>query len=65
MSTAAAEGLLIGGERVASAEGATFDVLNPATAETLATVAEAGPQDVERAVSAATGAYARWARCRR
>jgi acyl-CoA reductase-like NAD-dependent aldehyde dehydrogenase len=60
MSTAAAEGLLIGGERVASAEGATFDVLNPAAGETLATVAEAGPQDVERAVSAATDAYERW-----
>jgi acyl-CoA reductase-like NAD-dependent aldehyde dehydrogenase len=60
MSTAAAEGLLIGGERVASAEGATFTVLNPATAETLATVAEAGTQDVERAVSAALAAYDRW-----
>src|SRR5947209_3608633 len=60
MSTAAAEGLLIGGERTASAEGATFDVLNPATAETLATVAEAGPRDVDRAVSAALGAYERW-----
>ncbi|HET7428971.1 MAG TPA: aldehyde dehydrogenase family protein [Gaiellales bacterium] len=60
MSTAAAEGLLIGGERVASAQGATFDVLNPATAETLATVAEAGPQDVERAVAAAADAYERW-----
>jgi acyl-CoA reductase-like NAD-dependent aldehyde dehydrogenase len=60
MSTAAAEGLLIGGERVAAAEGATFAVVNPATAEPLATVAEAGVQDVERAVSAATSAYERW-----
>ena len=60
MSTTAAEGLLIGGERVASAEGATFAVTNPATAEPLATVAEAGAEDVERAVSAATAAYERW-----
>ncbi len=60
MSAAAAEGLLIGGERVASAEGATFTVLNPATAETLATVAEAGAEDVARAVSAALAAYERW-----
>ncbi|HET6847527.1 MAG TPA: aldehyde dehydrogenase family protein [Gaiellales bacterium] len=60
MSTAAAEGLLIGGERVASAEGATFDVLNPATADRLATVAEAGVEDVERAVSAALRAYDSW-----
>jgi betaine-aldehyde dehydrogenase len=60
MSTAAAEGLLIGGERVASAEGATFTVLNPATAEPLATVAEAGVEDVARAVTAAAGAYESW-----
>jgi acyl-CoA reductase-like NAD-dependent aldehyde dehydrogenase len=60
MSTTAAEGLLIGGERVASAEGATFAVTNPATAEPLATVAEAGAEDVERAVSAAAAAYERW-----
>jgi len=60
MTTAAAEGLLIGGERVAAAEGATFTVVNPATAEPLATVAEAGVADVERAVSAAAGAYERW-----
>jgi betaine-aldehyde dehydrogenase len=60
MSTAAAEGLLIGGERVAAADGATFAVVNPATAEPLATVAEAGVHDVDRAVSAATSAYDRW-----
>jgi acyl-CoA reductase-like NAD-dependent aldehyde dehydrogenase len=60
MSTTAAEGLLIAGERVASAEGTSFAVTNPATGEPLATVAEAGVEDVERAVSAATAAYERW-----
>jgi len=31
MSAAMVEGLVIGGERVAAAEGASFDVQNPAT----------------------------------
>jgi len=39
MSTTAAEGLLIAGERVASAEGTSFAVTNPANGEPLATVA--------------------------
>jgi betaine-aldehyde dehydrogenase len=60
MSTTAAEGLLIAGDRVAAAEGRTFTVLNPATAEQLATVAEAGVEDVDRAVEAALRAYERW-----
>src|SRR5918912_1024294 len=54
MSTTAAEGLLIAGDRVAAAEGRTFTVVNPATAEQLATVAEAGVEDVDRAVVALT-----------
>ena len=60
MSTTATEGLLIAGERGPAAEGRSFDVVNPATAERLATVAEAGAEDVERAVAAATTAYERW-----
>jgi acyl-CoA reductase-like NAD-dependent aldehyde dehydrogenase len=60
MATTAPEGLLIGGERAAAAEGRTFDVVNPATAEPLATVAEGGPEDVDRAVAAAARAYERW-----
>ncbi len=54
------EGLVIGGDRVAAAEGRTFDVVNPATATALASVASAGAEDVDRAVAAATAAYERW-----
>jgi betaine-aldehyde dehydrogenase len=60
MTATAAEGLLIAGERVAAAEGRTFAVVNPATAEQLATVAEGGVEDVDRAVAAAVAAYERW-----
>ncbi len=60
MSTTVTEGLLIGGQRTDAAEGGTFDVVNPATGERLATVAEAGAEDVSRAVAAAAAAYERW-----
>ena len=60
MSTTAREGLLIAGERVGAAEGRSFEVINPATAEPLASVAEAGGEDVNRAVAAAVAAYAGW-----
>ena len=60
MSVQAIEGLVIGGERVDAAEGRTFEVVNPATATTLATVAEGGVEDVNRAVAAAVQAYAGW-----
>jgi acyl-CoA reductase-like NAD-dependent aldehyde dehydrogenase len=60
MTATAAEGLLIAGDRVAAAEGRTFAVVNPATAEQLATVAEGGVEDVDRAVAAAVAAYERW-----
>jgi acyl-CoA reductase-like NAD-dependent aldehyde dehydrogenase len=60
MSATTTEGLLIGGERTAAAEGRTFDVTNPATAGHLATVAEAGVEDVERAVASAGRAYETW-----
>ncbi|MGH9063929.1 MAG: aldehyde dehydrogenase family protein [Acidimicrobiales bacterium] len=46
-------GLFVGGTFVEPAEGGAFKTLNPATEEVLAEVAEAGPQDVERAVAAA------------
>ncbi len=45
--------LLIDGQPVAAASGKTFTTLNPATGETLATVAEADSADIDRAVSAA------------
>lgn len=49
--------LYIGGKWVDSASGNTFDTVNPATGEVLATVAEAGPEDVDRAVNAARKAF--------
>ena len=45
--------MLIGGEHVDAADGQTFDVLNPATGELLATAPLGGPEDVNRAVAAA------------
>ena len=45
--------LVIGGERTAAADGATFDVADPSTGERLATVATASPVDVSAAVAAA------------
>jgi betaine-aldehyde dehydrogenase len=60
MSTTVTEGLLIGGRRTDAAEGGTFDVVNPASGERLATVAEAGAEDVKRAVAAAATAYEEW-----
>jgi betaine-aldehyde dehydrogenase/aminobutyraldehyde dehydrogenase len=47
---------LVGGELVEGVEGATRDVLNPATGEVIAQVPEGGPADVERAVAAARAA---------
>lgn len=49
--------LFINGEWVESASGQTFDTLNPATGEVLATLYEAGPEDVDRAVEAARDAF--------
>ena len=55
---------VIGGEDVASANGEIFTTLDPGTGQVLAHVYAAQPQDVERAVQAATNAFARapWAR---
>jgi aldehyde dehydrogenase (NAD+) len=50
--------LLIGGERVAAADGRTFDTPDPATGERLATVSQGGAADVDRAVQAAREAFA-------
>src|SRR3954453_11065857 len=49
--------LLIGGERVAAADGRTFDTPDPSTGERLATVEFAGEADVDRAVQAARAAF--------
>jgi len=49
--------LLIGGEREPAADGATFDVTDPATGSDLATVSKAGPVDLERAVGVARDSF--------
>jgi 1-pyrroline dehydrogenase len=46
-------GNLVGGEIVDAVEGATREVLNPASGEVIARVPEGGAADVERAVAAA------------
>jgi acyl-CoA reductase-like NAD-dependent aldehyde dehydrogenase len=55
--------LLIGDERADAADGATFVTLDPSSGREIATVAQAGAQDVERAVAAAREAFERgpWA----
>ncbi|RQX11791.1 betaine-aldehyde dehydrogenase [Micromonospora ureilytica] len=50
-------GLFIDGKFVDPADGGSFKSINPASEEVLAEVAEAGAQDVERAVRAARKAY--------
>jgi len=49
--------LLINGESLDSASGKTFTTTNPATEEPITTVAEAGVEDVDRAVAAARAAF--------
>ncbi|WP_414902220.1 aldehyde dehydrogenase family protein [Sphingomonas flavalba] len=50
--------MLIGGEWVGAAGGDTIDVLDPATAERIATIAAAGPAEIDAAVAAAAAAFA-------
>ena len=55
--------LFVGGEWTSAADGATFDSYEPATGRVWARVAEAGPEDVARAVGAARAAFeGPWAR---
>src|SRR6202046_778901 len=49
--------LFIDGQWVEAASGQTFDTPNPATGETLATVAEGDAEDIDRAVRAARKAF--------
>jgi acyl-CoA reductase-like NAD-dependent aldehyde dehydrogenase len=56
----AVENLVIDGERVAAAEGRTFETVNPANGEVFRTVAEAGSEDADRAVRAAARAFEGW-----
>jgi succinate-semialdehyde dehydrogenase / glutarate-semialdehyde dehydrogenase len=53
--------LFIGGEWRESSNGATLDVEDPSTGETIATVADATPEDASAALDAAVGAQAEWA----
>jgi len=49
--------LVLGGERVGAAEGATTRVVEPGTGEPAWEVAEAGPEDARRAVDVAARAF--------
>src|ERR1700735_3121105 len=57
VSIAPRYGLFVGGEFVPPATDQYFATLNPATEEPLAEVAQAGEEDVDRAVPAARAAY--------
>ncbi len=54
--------LFIGGERQPAADGKEFESIDPSTGETIATVAQAGKADAERAIAAAREAFddGRW-----
>ena len=60
--SAVSTGLLIDGAWGESATGARFEVINPATEEVIATVADGGPDDARRAIEAAGRAQPEWAR---
>jgi acyl-CoA reductase-like NAD-dependent aldehyde dehydrogenase len=49
--------MVLGGERVVAAEGKLFDVIEPATAEPMAQVAQGGEPDARRAVDIASRAF--------
>ena len=51
----------INGRWVSAADGATFDVLNPATGEVIASVADLSVDDVRGAIESARAAYKGWA----
>src|SRR5215467_10598858 len=51
------ERLVLGGERVLAADGKSFPVIEPGTGKAFAEVAEAGIQDVERAVQVANQTF--------
>jgi acyl-CoA reductase-like NAD-dependent aldehyde dehydrogenase len=53
----------IGGEWVESADGTSFETIDPATGQPITELAQGGPQDVDRAVAAAREAFdGAWAR---
>jgi len=60
--SAGPHGHWIGGEQVPSADGRTFETIDPATGESICEVAQGGPEDVDRAVRAARAAFEPWAK---
>src|SRR3954452_23238001 len=58
--TATAYKNFVGGEWVDAVEGATMDVVNPATGEKIAEVPQGTQADVDRAVEAAKKALPEW-----
>ena len=54
--------LYIGGQWVGAASGRTFDVLNPATRQPIASVADGGPDEARAAVDAAAVAFTSWSK---
>ena len=57
-------GLYVGGEMVEPRSGEWFTTISPADEEPLAEVAQAGPEDVDAAVSAARDGFAAWSELR-
>src|SRR5579884_1205500 len=56
--------LLIGGDWVDPASGATLPVEDPSTGEMIAEVADAGPEEARQALAAAADAQESWAATR-
>jgi betaine-aldehyde dehydrogenase len=50
--------MVIGGESVGAADGQTFEIVNPANGQVIATAPLGGKEDVDRAVKAAQDAFA-------
>jgi succinate-semialdehyde dehydrogenase/glutarate-semialdehyde dehydrogenase len=59
-ATATSYKLFIGGAWDAAVSGRTFEVVNPATLRSFATVADAGSADMRRAIDAAVAAQPAW-----
>src|SRR5437867_3757158 len=54
--------MLVNGERIAAASGATTEVRNPASGEVVDTVPKAGAEDTRRAIEAAAQAFTSWSK---
>jgi betaine-aldehyde dehydrogenase len=51
---------IIGGQALPAADGASTDIIDPSTAESIGTAPRSGPADVDRAMAAATAAFESW-----